>query len=184
MVKLDLVQTQDDLVGILALQDQNHFSNLSHIEKQSQGFVTVKHDLLLLSRMNAKAKSVIAKSNGSIIAYNLVMTKSFRNAIPILIPMFDQMDALKINGQTLRALDYVVCGQICIAKAYRSKGIFEKLYKHFQFHYKERHPYILTEIAFENIRSLKAHLKVGFRKIKTYQDTNGQDWVIVIWEWR
>lgn len=183
MLKITLANTSADLEGILKLQKENHFSNLSAKEAIDQGFVTVKHEKVLLQRMNQHAKSIIAKDDEKLIAYNIVMTKSFRKDIPILVPMFEQMDLLRHKGLNLSEVDYVVCGQICIAKAYRGKGLFKQLYRGFRNHYSKTYPLILTEIAKQNKRSIRAHIKIGFDLVGSYQDAQGNNWELVLWDW-
>ena len=42
--------------------------------------------------------------------------------------------------------------------------------------------YLVTEIAEHNVRSCRAHEKVGFKNIKTYKHQK-DNWNIVVWDW-
>jgi len=72
----------------------------------------------------------------------------------------------------------MVMGQICIAKAYRGQGIFKGLYQAMLGFLGNAFSEIITEIDANNIRSLKAHLAIGFKEILRYQ-TQEQEWVLV-----
>lgn len=172
--------TIKDLNGILSLQAQNHYSNLTESEANKHGFVTCKHDFELLSRMNSPYQHIIAKDQDEVVAYALVMTREYSEVIEVLKPMFRRINALKFNGLDLAQTKYVIMGQICIAKAYRSLGIFEKLYEQMAKQLKAHFQFIITEIDSENTRSLAAHKRAGFETIDIYNSS--KEWQIVIME--
>lgn len=178
-----LASTTADLQGILDLQQKNLPTNISSQEAQEQGFVTVHHNLPLLQRMNTKAASIIAKNGEQIVGYNLAMTRDFAKDIPVLVPMFEIMDNLDYQGQKMVEIDYIVCGQVCVDKAYRGMGIFSGMYHFYQQQYADKYAVIATEIAMRNTRSIRAHEKVGFEIIHTYTADNGERWEIVRWKW-
>jgi predicted GNAT superfamily acetyltransferase len=74
--------------------------------------------------------------------------------------------------------NYIVMGQVCIASAYRSQGIFRKLYKHMKSEVIPPFLCIITEVDSKNLRSLNAHYGIGFHKMRTYH-SNGQDWELI-----
>ncbi len=126
--------------------------------------------------MNEASAHIIAKKENIVVGYALVMLKSFRNEIPILTPMFSTAD------EVLNNKNYVVMGQICIAKDYRRMGVFKNLYKHYKDELKNEYDCCFTEVASNNIRSLEAHKSVGFNIIKT-QITNNISWELMAWDW-
>ena len=71
-------------------------------------------------------------------------------------------------------------GQICIDKSYRGQGIFSELYQEMAKRMNGDFDYIITEIASRNHRSLRAHQKIGFETIKTYQIENEEEWVLLL----
>lgn len=171
---------ENELKGILELQKKNLSQNISIEELRSQGFVTVEHDLDLLSRMNTPFQHVIAKDGETVIGYALVMLRKWKKEIPVLVDMFDQIDSVEYQQKILGQARYFIMGQICIDKAYRGQGIFAGLYQEIQKRMKDDFDYIITEIASRNHRSLRAHQKVGFKTIKTYQIGNEEEWVLVL----
>ncbi|MBT8189500.1 MAG: GNAT family N-acetyltransferase [Saprospiraceae bacterium] len=177
----DIARSDDHLKDILALQQINLPHNISESEKESQGFVTVEHDFQLLKKMNNPWHHIIALDNEKLIGYALVMLAELREDIDILIPMFNEIDqAVKAHGNAFR---YFVMGQVCISKPYRGKGVFKGLYQHMRKCMQDHFDCVITEVDPLNKRSLRAHYKTGFRKLKSYMDSNKRPWELIIWDW-
>jgi L-amino acid N-acyltransferase YncA len=62
-------------------------------------------------------------------------------------------------------------------------GLVQQLYRHFREVLSGEFDYCLTDIAQENARSLKAHLKTGFQVLDTL-NYGGMIWDIVLWDWK
>ncbi len=178
------IQAADDihLQGILDLQKINLPNNLSEEVKRDQGFVTVEHDFDILKSMNDIHRHAIALDENNIVGYALAMDKSFAKEIPFLVSLFNQIESNLLKSNTLDPLNYIVMGQACINREYRSQGIFQKLF----FNLKERlsadYDSIFTDVACSNTRSIRAHTKVGFESVEVFE-TNGEDWDILQWKW-
>ncbi|MFV9549700.1 GNAT family N-acetyltransferase [Algibacter sp. PT7-4] len=172
------VVSDQDLVQILELQKRNSPTSISVTEKQTEGFVTVKHNIELLKQMNTKCPHIIAKNNNKVIGYALSMVKAFKNDISVLKPMFTEIEKNITN-----TLKYIVMGQICIDKAYRKKGVFRGLYAYMQQQLNKEYDAIITEVDTKNLRSLNAHKAVGFKTLTTYI-SNNQEWAVIIWKWK
>jgi GNAT superfamily N-acetyltransferase len=170
------VRTTAELTAILELQRANHAVNVSAAEAAEQGFVTVAHDLALLEQMHAIAPSIAAFDRGELAGYALVMPIECRALVPVLVPMFDRLDALGVRR-------YYIMGQICISKSYRGRGVFDALYAGHRAELASRYARCVTEIATRNTRSMRAHERVGFRIIDTYRDAT-DEWALVSWDWR
>ncbi|MFS4468802.1 GNAT family N-acetyltransferase [Maribacter sp. 2210JD10-5] len=169
-------RTASELKEILALQTTNLKDNVSHTEKESQGFITVSHTFDMLNKMNNACQHVIAKDNAKVIGYALAMLPSFRNEIPILTPMFVSADSLLGNK------NYLVMGQICIDKNYRGKGIFKGMYTFYKNELSPQYDCLFTEVATENTRSLSAHKAIGFSILKT-EIAGDVSWELMNWHW-
>lgn len=182
MIQIKLTETESELQGILELQKINLLSELSDSEKSEQGFVTVQHSLDQLRLMHNLEPHVVAKEGDKVIGYILAMTKESRDLVPVLVPMFEQFDRLIYVEKLLSAYDYMVIGQICVDKTFRGQGIFDKMYGIYRSTFSGRYDFAITEIALTNIRSLKAHERVGFRIIHEFEDAT-QKWAIVLLDW-
>lgn len=182
MVRPTLVSTIEELQQILQLQQENHIQNIDESEMQSQGFVTLHHDLATLEQMHQIAPSVIIKDNDEVVAYALTMLRECRQLIPDLEPMFALLDSLNWKNKPLTNFSFYVMGQVCIAKKYRGQGLFEQLYAHHKKVYQSQFDLFVTEISTRNHRSLRAHEKVGFKTIYTHRDSL-DEWAVVAWDW-
>lgn len=179
------VQSDDDVRGILALQQKNLKKNLTPEQIQSQGFVTVEHEYIVLKAMNDAQPSVIVKDGDTVVAYCLAMLPQFRNDVPELKTLFEAIDEIDYDGQTLKDFNYVVMGQVCVGEGYRSMGFFDGMYQKLREELSAKFEMCVTDISTNNTRSLKAHARVGFIPVKDFHDaTLGEVWRVVVWDWR
>ncbi|KAA2219518.1 GNAT family N-acetyltransferase [Maribacter flavus] len=167
----------EELRGILLLQQKNALDSLTDEEKQQEGFVTVIHTFDLLKRMNTDCPHIIAKVNDKVIGYALCMTRNFGTDILLLAPMFETADTL------LPGKKYLAMGQICVAKEYRAQGVFRGMYTYYRQALEKDYDGLLTEVATNNQRSLNAHLSVGFEILQTHVSED-ISWELVFWDWR
>ncbi|WP_242117444.1 GNAT family N-acetyltransferase [Aestuariivivens sediminicola] len=156
--------TDEELLQILELQKQNLAEVLSTTEKEKEGFVTVAHSIDLLNEMNAACPHIIAKHGHTVIGYALCMTKAFKSKIPILVSMFNVIESLDPIPE-----NYVIMGQVCIAKSARGQGVFRGLYHYMSEMLKPDFKRIITEVDVDNTRSSLAHKAVGFKVLKQYK---------------
>jgi ribosomal protein S18 acetylase RimI-like enzyme len=169
-VRTGLVESDRDLEGILALQSASRAPT-------QDGFVTVEHTLEILRAMHELMPSVVARdSNEEVIAYALSMPTETRELLPILEPMFAQIERLALAPR------WYVMGQIAVAPSHRGAGVFDALYAEHRARYGERFDEIVTEVSLRNGRSLRAHERVGFRTVLEFEDATDQ-WAIIAWRW-
>jgi ribosomal protein S18 acetylase RimI-like enzyme len=185
MVRFTTATSQGQIQQMLDLQSQNLSKKISAEEAKEQGFVTVQHDEALLWAMNQQYPHSIAVDNEDVVGYALVMTQDFKHKIPVLLPMYEQIDGMVFKNKPLKESNYFIMGQICVAKSHRGQGIAGLLYQNLQERLAGTFEYIITEISTHNWRSLRAHEKVGFQVLKKYTaETNQKEWAVVIWDWR
>lgn len=182
MLRPSLTKNKQELQQILSLQEENLIQHIDEAEMKSQGFVTLHHDLTVLEQMHKLAPSVIIKDDDKVIAYALTMLQECRHLMPDLGPMFSLLDKLSWKGRPLTDQSYYVMGQVCIAKNYRGQGLFDELYRHHKEMFQSQFGLFITEISTRNHRSLRAHERVGFKKVHTHQDEL-DEWVVVGWDW-
>jgi GNAT superfamily N-acetyltransferase len=169
------VREQGELQEILDLQRQNLARNLTREQIAADGFVTVEHDLDVLRRMHALAPSVVAKDGPALAGYALVMPVECRAWLPILEPMFGRLERLGMEGER-----WYVMGQICVAPAWRGKGVFDRLYAAHREYLGRSFDSVVTEVATRNTRSMRAHARVGFAEIDRYRDAT-DEWSLLRW---
>lgn len=184
-IELRQVSSQLDLIQILELQQNNLSKAVSIEERKAEGFVSVEHDLETLSLMNSPHPHIIARDGDALVGYCLVMLQEMRDHIDLLKPMFAVIDNQSINGKSLKQIQYLVMGQVCVHKAYRGQGVFYKMYDHMRAVMNEAFDVVITEISSQNTRSLRAHEKQGFRSLYKFTDPiTLHPWEIVYWDWR
>lgn len=183
MLQAVQVSTENELQQILLLQQQNLRGATSAAEEKEQGFVTVRHSLKILQQMHALEPSIIVKDNDHLAAYALVMPRECRTIVPELVPMFEGLDKIEYKGKSLNQYNFYVMGQVCVAAAYRGKGIFDMLYRQHHQALQHKYDFVITEIATRNTRSMRAHERVGFITLHVHSDEL-DEWAVVIWDWQ
>jgi len=176
MVVASLVRDERELRQILDLQRANLARNLSADQVAAEGFVTVEHSLDLLRRMHAVSPSVVARDGAALAGYALVMPLECRAWIPVLQPMFQRMESLGLTGERC-----YVMGQICVAREWRGKGVFDLLYAGHRQHLSPSYDSVVTEVALRNARSMRAHARIGFSIVDRYRDAT-DEWAVLRWD--
>lgn len=169
-------KTNQELEAILKIQQQNLREVLSATQKEKEGFVTLQHDFKILKKMNDACPHSIAKCDGEVVGFALSMLQDFKNDIPLLVPMFKEIDQALTQQNT--NVNYIAMGQICVDKNYRGKGVFRGLYHFMAQTLKHDFNAIITEVDTKNKRSSAAHKAVGFKFLKNYT-SNNQLWEII-----
>jgi hypothetical protein len=184
-ITIKTVSEEVEVLGIIALQQQNLRKKLSQETIESQGFVTVEHEYSVLKAMNDAQPSVIAKDGETVVGYCLAMLPQFRHDIPILSGLFDTIDKIEYEGQLLKDYPYFVMGQVCVGDGYRGIGLFDKMYEHLRESLVAQFELCVTDISSKNIRSQKAHARVGFKAIhEFFEGALDESWIVVLWDWR
>lgn len=115
---------------------------------------------------------MVAVQEKEVIGYALCLHRALQQEVPALAPMFERIRQLLDSSQ-----DYRIMGQICIAKKARRQGHFRALYDSLQ---QQCQPLpIITEVAADNLRSMEAHLAIGFRLLDTHTEDN-TTWQVII----
>ena len=182
MLSICLSSERTELEQIIALQRANQSSAVARDQWDSQGFVTMEYTVAQLQEMSGAYRHVLAKSDGVVVGYALVMLKQYRDAFPFLHAMFDTIEAGFHDGRALCASRYFVMGQVCIAQSHRGSGIFGQLYAKLKEQMAADFDLVLTEVSEKNGRSLRAHRQLGFRDIATTAAPT--EWHVIAWNWQ
>ena len=183
MLYATTVNTEKELEEIQKLNQQNLKRNLSEEEIVQEGFVSWFYSLELLKNMHQLAPSIIVKDQDEVIAYALVTLKEASAFHNDLRTMIENLQSVIYKDKPLLRHHFYLMGQVCVHRNYRGKGVFSLLYHEHKKVYSPGYDLLVTEISTANKRSLKAHEKVGFRNIHTYQDKL-DEWSVVVWDWR
>jgi hypothetical protein len=182
MITIKAVTELSELEGIKKLQEDNLKKNLSDHEAEKEGFVTAEYTMEFLEKMHSECPSVIAKDGDRVVGYALAAVKNIRHQHDLLGNLFDSIDKIHYKNKLLKDANYVIVGQLCVSKNYRGHGLVQQLYQSYKIYLSPAFCYCLTDVAKDNPRSLKAHLKSGFVIIDTLI-YGGSGWDIVLWDW-
>ena len=181
-INLELSDKYSDLEGIVELQRLNHSNAVASELWETEGFVTMEYTVEELQQMCRGYRHVIAKSDGVVVGYALVMLKESRTAFPFLDDMFQQAEAGALDGNSIREKRYFVMGQMCVGQAFRGQGVFRKLYQTLREQMLADFDLVVTEVSIKNTRSMRAHRQVGFRDIKEEHEQSSE-WRVIAWDW-
>jgi ribosomal protein S18 acetylase RimI-like enzyme len=135
-----------------------------------------------LERMHRERPSIVATDGDTVVGYALATVKAIRDEHELLRDLFDTIDKTSYKDHALKSSGYVVVGQLCVSKNYRGLGLVKQMYQHFRETYSPEFDYCITDVAEDNPRSLKAHLKSGFAIIAELQ-FEGVPFNLVLWDW-
>lgn len=176
------VTTDEELIQVNKLNQQNLKTNLAEQDQQEQGFVTWLYPVQLLQQVHAIAPGIIVKDNDKVVGYALVTPVEAGSFHPDLKAMMNYLETINYKDNPLSAYSYYIMGQVCIDKEYRGKGIFNMLFQKHKELYSNKYELLVTEISTANYRSQKAHEKTGFTTIHNYKD-DLDEWNVVVWDW-
>lgn len=183
-ITLDTARTDDDFTQILALQRQySLYGGAATADADTlarEGFVYARHDLRLLRAFAAELPQVVAREGARVVGYTLAMPPSLREALPELVPMFEQFDRMRYQGAPIAAQRYVVGGQVCVDRDYRGLGLMRMLYFGMRDRLPNGYSACVTEVSARNAVSLRAHLAMGFQQVGRYQDAK-DSWLVIAW---
>lgn len=182
MIAVKTVTTQKELQQILALQAQNLGKNLSPNEAAVQGYVTAEYTLSFLAEMHQNTPSIIAKDGDQVVGYSLVFAPANGINHHLINDLILNINKCSYKDQQITIADYVLVGQLCVSKDYRGHSLSKSLYTEFKNTYSNNYKYCITDVASNNLRSLKAHEQMGFVVIDTLNYDN-KDWKIILWDW-
>lgn len=182
MITTKLASAESELQGILRLQAMNLRRNLDAAEATQEGFLVAEYGLDYLRQMNESQPSVVSLDGDQVVGYALAATQSIREGNPLLSDLFQQIDQLAFQGEPLKGVNYVVVGQVCVAKGYRGVGLVRQIYAYFREAMQDRYRFAITDVARLNRRSLEAHRKTGFQTIHSIE-FEGLEWDVLLWDW-
>lgn len=182
MVTIKRVSDGNEVLGIKELQTANLRSTLGDEESEKEGFVTAQYTVEFLEEMNQAEPSVIAKDGDRVVGYALVTTREIAQKHDLMRDLCDKINRHSFHGKDMSTFNYILVGQLCVAKSHRGLGLVQKMYDFYRKELSSKYPYCLTDVDERNPRSIKAHLKSGFEVLGTLH-FGGNKWQIVIWDW-
>ena len=160
--------TNKDISGVLDLQALNLQANLP-LEALENGFVTTPFTPTLIEQIIQMDGLFVAEDRGKIIAYVYAGSWNYFQQWPIFSFMVERFPYLKFKAQPITVTNSFQYGPICIAKAYRGKGVLSKIFEEMRSSLAPNYPISITFINGINKRSTKAHVeKLGWEIIDRF----------------
>ena len=178
-----LASTDREIQEIRDLQEANLKDNIPLENRLSDGFLTAKYELDFLREMNDLTPAIVAKEKDVLVGYALATDRSMLTQHPLLNDLGAQINKIPFGGKLIGDYDYLVVGQLCVAKEVRGRGLAKDLYTHFRANYERHYAFAVTDVDRDNLASLTTHLKVGFQVVSVLQ-CGGSNWHVVVWDWR
>jgi hypothetical protein len=174
--KLDIIAriaTESDIDGILNLQAQNLFANLSG-DELADGFVTTPFTPELIRSLLTEDGAFVAELEGKIVGYILAGGWDFYSQWEIFRLMVSRLPELRFQGKEIAVDRSFQYGPVCIDRSLRGNGILPQLFTTMQSSFAPRLPIGVTFINKLNHRSLAAHhRKLNFEIIDEFEFNSG-----------
>ncbi|MGB4960101.1 MAG: hypothetical protein WBO36_11550 [Saprospiraceae bacterium] len=162
-------KTDQDILGVLQLQDRYLYSHLSATERM-MGFVTTPFDETQISSAIGEGGLYIATIDGKIIGYLFAGTWSYFDQWPMFSHMVTLLDKYTFEGQILSKDLTFQYGPVCLDIKFRHQGVFQLLFEYMRNEWAKYYPISITFINQINTHSWFAHInKLGWVGIDTFQ---------------
>lgn len=156
--------------GVLALQEQNLFKNLSHVERKEFGFVTTPFSTEQLQEIISLEGLFVGKSDDKIIGYAFAGTWDYFEQWPIFPYMVSRFPKLHFQGEPITRTNSFQYGPVCLDREFRGRGWFNHLFESMRLHWCLKFPLSVTFINQENPLSVAAHTrKLGWTIVDEFE---------------
>lgn len=164
---------QNDLPGILSLQERYLYRNMNDLERE-KGFVTTPFTTAQLEDILQQNGIFIAENEDKIIvAYAFAGSWKYFEQWEIFNFMVSRFPTLSFHGSPITTENSFQYGPVCIEESYRGKGLLNQLFEEMRMEFVKKYPISITFINKVNVVSEKAHTKkLGWEKIDEFEFNN------------
>lgn len=168
-----------DFEGVLRLLRANHVDTLDETEK-ADGFVTTNFTPEQMERLIAKENGVtIAREGGEVLAFAMAAPWEYWAEWPLFTHMIERLPDFTFGGQRLSMGNSYQYGPMCVAKAMRGTGLFERVFDASLASMKDRFPIMATFVNQANPRSYAAHSRKARMETAGTFDFNGNHYYLM-----
>ncbi|MCK9450956.1 MAG: hypothetical protein M0Q90_04645 [Bacteroidales bacterium] len=172
-----MIQTRignnQDIEGVLALQDKYLHSKLTETERKS-GFVTTPFTTNQIEEIIKQNGIFIAENEkNNLIAYAFAGSWKYFEQWEIFNFMVARFPDLTFNGSEITTENSFQYGPICIDKNYRGSGLLNQLFEEMRIEFFKKYPISVTFINKVNAISTAAHTrKLNWEIIDEFEFNN------------
>lgn len=150
-----------DMDGIISLHKKYHIDYIDESDKPD-GFVTTNFTLKQLENLIEHENGVtVAKQNGRVVCYAMAASWRFWSTWPLFAYMLEKLPEYRYQGSPLSPDNSYQYGPICVDRAVRGTGVFEKVFFASLAGMEKRFSTMVTFISQANPRSYAAHVRKG-----------------------
>lgn len=150
----------------------NLIQNKDLSAQKNDGFLIANYTKDTLKKFHKICPILLAIDTNEVIGYVIVGNEKSVGIDPIVDAMIKE-GKNQVEGTDLTITNkHIFVIQVCVKKAYRKKGVFQKLYASLILKYKNTHDLILTEVVSHNYLSLRAHKRFGFKTLHLQNDAS------------
>ena len=161
--------TKHDIQGIIDLQEQYLFANLSETEKKN-GFVTTPFTISQLSEILKQRGLFVTENKGIIVGYTMAACWAYFSQWPIFPHMISRLSGLMFKGTSVSDQNTFQYGPVCVDSHMRGTDLFPHLFETMRMELSSRFPVGITFINKVNKRSYKAHTqKLGMTVVDEFE---------------
>ena len=161
--------TDEHIEGFLALQDVNHVTNLTEVQQNKNGYVTLGFTAEKLRDLMDREHLFVALYNNEVVAYLVCASWQYLSDWPIIAHMVNELPKQQLAGQVTTTENSYQYGPICIREDMRGKGVLMGIYQFARSVMAEHYPLGVTFINRRNGRSMKAHTeKLGLELLGAF----------------
>ncbi len=167
------IATQDDIQGILSLQEKYLYRNLN-TQEQEKGFVTTPFTIPQIEEILLQNGLFIAENeNHIIVAYAFAGSWSYFEQWEIFNFMVSRFPKLSFHGKIITTENSFQYGPVCIDERYRGKGLLNQLFEEMRIEFFKKYPISITFINKINVISERAHTKkLGWEIVDEFEFNN------------
>jgi GNAT superfamily N-acetyltransferase len=156
------------ILGFLALQERNLLIHVPE-SKQAGGFVTTPFTEAQLQEILVKEDVFVALHEGEVMGYVVCASWSYLSQYLIFAFMMKLLPSVTAFEEAVTERNSYQYGPVCVAEAWRGKGVFEQLFAYARAQMQAKYPYALTFVNKRNRRSFEAHTrKLGLRPLQEF----------------
>lgn len=172
MVKTRIGNNQD-IEGVLSLQDKYLYSKLTETERKS-GFVTTPFTVNQIEEIIKQNGIFIAENEeNKLIAYAFAGSWKYFEQWEIFNFMVARFPDLAFNGNEITTENSFQYGPICIDENYRGSGLLNQVFEEMRIEFFKKYPISVTFINKVNVISTAAHTKkLGWEIIDEFEFNN------------
>ena len=175
---------EDDAEIIVRLQNENLPVNVPEEERRSLGYTTVETSVEDVKNIIGNEGVIVVRNNNKVVGYLMPMTLERAERIPLFRELIARFDNLEYEERTLSSYNACILAQICIEKDFRGGSSLRAIHDAAYQHLRDKYQIGVTDIASDNLRSLKANIeKIGMKLVGEYNFA-GTTWKVVLSDFR